>query len=558
MNLNLLFKSDQAALLDAIDRAYAVIEFEPSGKILTANHNFCDALGYELSEIVGKYHRMFVSEREAASKPYLQFWQKLSQGECMQAQYLRITKSGQEIWIDASYNPIVKNGKVVKVVKLARDITDVKVKAIDDCGKLEGLSRSQAVIEFTPDGTIITANQNFCESMEYDLEEIVGHHHSIFCDQEYAESPDYQTFWSDLAAGKFTANEYQRFSKSGKPIWLQAAYNPIIDHHGKVVKVVKFATDVTPRLKAITELEDIIKGLATGDLTKSLETPFVPTMENVRLNFNSAIDEVRKMMLEVGEQTNHISKSAHEINGAADNLSRHTEHQAASVEQTAKTVREIVRVVGNTSERAQNATELVGKTRRSAEQSNEVVQKTVEAMAAIENSSQHMSNIIGMIDEIAFQTNLLALNAGVEAARAGEAGKGFAVVAQEVRDLAQRSASAAKEISHLIDTSVQQVKRGVELVGQTGDALTAIVTQVHEVDENIAMISDAAAEQNSGLNEVAKAISSIDESTQENAQMVKNTTTESQELSANAQRLADLMAQFKFERRRKPRPPKAA
>lgn len=558
MNLPFPFNSEKSAFLDAIDKAYAVIEFEPTGKILTANQNFCDALGYKVGEIIGKHHRIFVADDEAASKPYLQFWQKLSQGEHMQAQYLRITKNGGEIWIDATYNPVVKNGKVVKVIKLARDITDVKVKAIDDSGKLEGLSRSQAVIEFTPDGNIITANQNFCDAMEYELEDIVGQHHRIFCDQEYADSADYQAFWRDLAAGQFTANEFQRFSKSGKPIWLQAAYNPIYDHHGKVVKVVKFATDVTPRLKAITELEAIIKGLAKGDMTKSLETPFVPTMENVRSNFNAAIDEVRLMMLKVGEQTSHISKSAHEITGAAGNLSVHTEHQAASVEQTAKTVREIVRVVGNTSERAQNATELVGKTRRSAEQSNEIVQKTVEAMDAIESSSQHMSNIIGMIDEIAFQTNLLALNAGVEAARAGEAGKGFAVVAQEVRDLAQRSASAAKEISHLIDTSVKQVQRGVELVGKTGDALTSIVSQVHEVDENIARISEAAAEQSSGLNEVASAISSIDKSTQENARMVKNTTAESQDLSANAQRLAELMAMFKFERRRKPRPPKAA
>lgn len=557
-NFTKMIGSNNGAFIDAINRAYAVIEFAPDGKIITANENFCNALGYQLSEIEGRHHKMFVSEEEATSSAYSQFWIKLSAGEFMQAQYLRIGKAGKEIWIDASYNPIYKNGKVVKVVKLARDITDIRIKAIDDAEKLAGISRSQAVIEFRPNGIILSANENFCAAMEYELDEIIGQHHSMFCDQTYAKSDEYHKFWRDLADGQFTADEFKRFSKSGRAVWLQAAYNPIYDHHGQVVKVVKYATDVTPRLNAINDLETVIRGLAKGDMTKSLTNPFVPTMEGVRHDFNAAIDEVRIMMLQIGEKITHISQSSREISDAADNLSLRTDQQAISVEQTAKTVKDIVTMVSDTSRRAQNANELVGQTRRSAEQSNEVVQQTVEAMAAIETSSQHMSNIIGMIDEIAFQTNLLALNAGVEAARAGEAGKGFAVVAQEVRDLAQRSASAAKEISHLIDTSVKQVQQGVELVGKTGDALTTIVAQVHEVDENISMISDAAIVQSDGLNEIAGAVSLIDDGTQQNAQMVKDTTKESQQLSENTQDLARLMSQFRFERRKRPRTSQAA
>ena len=272
-----------------------------------------------------------------------------------------------------------------------------------------------------------------------------------------------------------TANEFLRFGKGGKEIWIQAAYNPIIDDKGKVCKVVKFATDVTERMGAVGTLAKALKGLSDGDLTQNLDKPFVPTMEKVRHDFNDAVEKLRLAMHSVGTNAEAIAAGSTEIRSAADDLSKRTEQQAASVEETAAALEQITTTVADSSRRAEEAGHLVAATRDNAERSGAVVRNAITAMGQIENSSREISNIIGVIDDIAFQTNLLALNAGVEAARAGDAGKGFAVVAQEVRELAQRSAKAAKEIKALINTSGEQVKSGVSLVGQTGKALEEIV-----------------------------------------------------------------------------------
>ncbi|MGG2478726.1 PAS domain-containing protein, partial [Rhizobium sp. BR5] len=238
-------------MLDAISRSQAVIEFDLKGNILTANRNFCMTLGYDLAEIVGKHHRMFCSGDIVASHAYREFWESLARGEFQAKEYRRIRKDGSAIWIEASYNPVFRSGKPYKVVKIATDITAKKIKAIEDAGKLEALSRSQATIEFFPDGTIITANPNFCTTVNYDLKEIAGKHHRMFCDPAYTASPTYANFWQRLASGEFISDEFVRYGKNGKEIWIQAAYNPVLDEAGKVVKVVKFATDVTPRMSAI-------------------------------------------------------------------------------------------------------------------------------------------------------------------------------------------------------------------------------------------------------------------------------------------------------------------
>ncbi|MBL4599281.1 MAG: PAS domain-containing methyl-accepting chemotaxis protein [Rhizobiaceae bacterium] len=544
----LKIKSDAKCVLEALGRSLAIIEFDTTGNILTANENFCGALGYDLSEIKGKHHSLFVDPSYASSIEYKEFWAQLARGEFDSKEYKRLGKGGKEIWIQATYNPVRNgSGKVYKVVKLATDITEMKLKTAEYVGKLDAIGRAQAVIEFNLDGTIIDANENFLGAVGYQLDEIVGKHHGIFVEASYRESSEYRNFWSRLNNGEFIAEEFMRITKTGDEIWIQASYNPIFDMNGKILKVVKFATDVTRRVVAVSQLAGALESLSNGDVSQRLEEEFPPELERVRVDFNKSVEKLQDTMRQVGENAQSIQEGAVEISASSDDLSKRTETQAASVEETAAAVEQISANVTASTKRAEDAGRLVAKTRENATHSGEIVKRAVVAMEAIQDSSRQVGNIIGVIDEIAFQTNLLALNAGVEAARAGDAGRGFAVVAQEVRELAHRSASAAKEIKGLIDQSSEQVKTGVSLVDETGTALEAIVEEVIAIDENVNAIVDGAREQSSGLQEINQSVNTIDEGTQQNAAMVEESTAASHTLKLQSEALLQLIEFFKID-----------
>lgn len=295
---------------------------------------------------------------------------------------------------------------------------------------------------------------------------------------------------------------------------------------------------------AMESLAGALGQLAEGNLAFRIQGAFVAHLDSLRENFNSSSAKLQAALRAVGENARGIDAGANEIRAAADDLSKRTEQQAASVEETAAALEEITTTVKDSSQRAEEVGQLVARARAGAETSGNVVREAVIAMEQIERSSAEITNIIGVIDDIAFQTNLLALNAGVEAARAGDAGKGFAVVAQEVRELAQRSATAAKEIKELITTSGAQVRNGVELVGQTGSALKVIVTEVQEINRHVSAIVDSSREQATGLQEINVAVNTMDQGTQQNAAMVEQQTAASHSLAREAASLNRLLAQF--------------
>jgi methyl-accepting chemotaxis protein len=430
-------KADLYGQISAIHKAQAVIEFDLEGHILMANQNFLDTMGYSLDEILGQHHRMFIDPDERESAEYLAFWEKLGQGAYDAGRYRRVRRDGRDVWLQASYNPIFdKRGRPLKVVKYATDITDQQQRQADTEGQLAAISKVQAIIEFELDGTIIRANDLFLNAVGYHASEVEGRHHSMFVRPEEARSAAYQEFWRKLRSGEHDTGQYLRIGKGGRQVWIEASYNPILDAEGRPFKVVKYATDITKRFTAAQTLRVAVQGLT----------------ENA----------------ERASQANALALDASKV----------------------------------------------------AEQGGKTVKGVVQTMGAITDSSRRISEIIGVMDGIAFQTNILALNAAVEAARAGTHGKGFAVVAAEVRSLAQNSAAAAKEIKGLITTSVEQIESGAGQVQSAGTTMEDIVASSRRVTEIMAEVVNVSLAQSAKLADVTEDITQM---TAEAAQTLRAT-----------------------------------
>ena len=533
--------------LDALDRSQAVIEFGLDGTIVSANENFLAAVGYGIDELRGKPHGLFVDQAERDAPAYKAFWAELAAGKPQSGEFRRFGKGGREIWLQATYNPILgPDGRPVKVVKFASDITAEKNRALDQASQLAALDLSQAVIEFRPDGTIIGANDNFLAALGYARDEIHGKHHSLFVPPDEAASADYKAFWQALRRGEYQSAAYLRLGKGGREVWIQATYNPITSADGQVYKVVKFATDITASKQAMLAFQDAMTRLAENDLGVRIEVAVPPEFEVLKSQFNGSMEALSTVVAEIAERADTMLAEVAQIAEAAGELSQRTERQAAALEQTATALDELTASVHNAAEGAGEAVATSNAAKLSTETGLATVQKAVEAMDRIATGSQQVQKITGLIDDIAFQTNLLALNAGVEAARAGESGRGFAVVASEVRQLAQRSSEAAREIAELIQSTTDQIQHGVTLVDESGHALGKIAANVEDIRSRVAMLASGAREQSVGLDEINTAMNQLDQVTQQNAAMFEETSAANTALEREAKALSASTGAFGF------------
>jgi methyl-accepting chemotaxis protein len=433
----------------------------------------------------------------------------------------------------------------------------------ENAALVAAIYKTRAVIEFTLEGTIITANPLFLQAMGYSLPEITGKRHSMFVDPDYATSVSYKEFWRRLNAGDSFTAKFARQAKGGRAVWIQASYVPILGPDGKPNKVVKFADDITAieeaaarmeadRAAAAAEASAVVEALSTslgnlaaGDLETRLSAPFPAAYERLRADFNTAIERLGSAMARIAGGAASIRQAAADVAEVSDDLARRTQEQAGTVQNALGAMQQITTVLRQTTEGATKAGTVLISARQDAAGSREVLDQTVTAMTAIEGSAREIGSIIGLIDEIAFQTNLLALNAGVEAARAGDAGRGFAVVATEVRALAQRSADAAKQIKTLISASGAQVGEGVRLVHATGEALQRIAGQVSALDGVVSQITKAAGAQESVIGSIQTAMQGLDKTTQHNAAIVSQGAGTAQELAQQADGLEGMVGQFK-------------
>lgn len=506
--------SDNAALVQAINTSNAVIEFSPDGRVLNANENFLRTLGYVLTEIVGQHHSMFCDESYVSSHAYREFWAKLNRGDFDAGEYKRIGKNGREIWIQATYNPVRDaSGKVTKVVKFATDITEQSARMSDFSGQVDAIGKSNAVIEFNLAGEILKANDNFLATVGYSFEEIKGRHHSMFCEEAQRNSAEYREFWAKLNRGEFDAGEYKRLGKGGREIWIQASYNPIRSRDGKVFKVVKYATDVTAKIKLGGDVQQVTTVVSASA---------------------SQLQASAQQMSASAEQTLHQART---VAAAAEQATRNVQTVASSTEELTASIREIAARVQDASAISQQAV------RQAA--------TTSETMNKLGQSSQEIGHVVKVITSIAQQTNLLALNATIEAARAGEAGKGFAVVANEVKELARQTARATEEIGMKIagvqqDTSlaVSAIKEIAGIIDRISGISTTIAGAVEEQNAATSEISRNVAEAARGTADVSTNISGVTKVAEESGRTAESVKAASDQLSREAEKLSAAIVLF--------------
>jgi methyl-accepting chemotaxis protein len=545
--------------IDAIERAQAVIEFDLSGRAVAANSLFLNMKGYDADSLKSLHHRDLCEPSFAASDEHSAFWERLIAGEFVSGIFRRRSRDGRDIWVRASYGPILDlNGKPRRIVQFAHDITEQRRMDAEFEGKVRAIDRAQAMIEFDLAGNVLDANANFLSLMGYTLDEIRSRHHRMFCDPAQTQTEAYRAFWEKLARGEFDSGEYKRVTRDGRELWIRATYNPIFDASGKPVKVVKFAVDVTEDKVRTAEFEAKVAaiGRSLAVIEFDLDGKVLSANENFLRTVGYSLREIvgqhhsmfcspdyirsqeyRDFWLKLNNGEFHaglfhrVGKYDRDIwiqatyNPIMDlrgqpcrivkyafdmteqvMLETAINERAAHMSGLADRLQGSIREITGSTDRARS---LSVQTKVNAEQGQDTLGAAIESIELIQKSAASIAEIVRIISEIAGQTNLLAFNAEIEAARAGEHGVGFSVVAGEVRKLAERSSTAARDISRLIEESNERVTEGTGRSRLAREAFSHIVSSVHQTSDAIEAITTMAAAQETVSSEVVQLVNEL-------------------------------------------------
>ncbi|PIB37184.1 hypothetical protein BFP72_18110 [Reichenbachiella sp. 5M10] len=503
-------------LKQAIDTSWAFIEFAPSGVILDANANFLQTLGYSLDEVVGKHHKMFCVREYTSSVDYKQFWNNLAAGQSNSGEFVRTKKTGELVWLQASYTPVFdQDGKVEKIIKVAVEISEMVTTRLESNWMKSAIDTGWAMIEFDPTGLITNANDNFLKIFGYSsLQEISKKHHRIFCDTTLTNSTSYSDFWAELAQGRVKAGEYKRLNKEGQEVWLYANYTPVRDTNNNVVKIIKIASNITDSVQNKENLNAILK---TKIHQLSTELAQGSTAMDGKIN------EMRISVEEASSAITQISMGAQDQSRQVDEISRLLNEIKASSSKTNHKAHNIKTVVEQSTQKAQLGGETIQSVVSSVSEINNGTEDTQKAIDSLAHLSNEITKIVGVLSGVATQTNLLALNAGIEAAKAGDAGNGFAVIAEQTRILAEESKLNSKKIEGVIHSVSEHISGVIASVTkmkgnvQTGEkaallaknAFDEIHSSILNTFEQTSQIEIAANFQNESIDNSVQSIEKI-------------------------------------------------